>query len=105
MEVHLRVFRFNPGVDMAPYYSHYSLPWSEGLTLLSAVRQIYETVDATLGFRNYYCGRGLCAGCLFTVNGVEKRSCHVVLEAGEEYLVEPPGKYPVIRDLVVDVGI
>lgn len=105
MEVRLKVFRFNPQVDTLPYYSSYSLPWSEGLTLLSAIRQIYETIDSTIGFRNYFCGRGLCGSCLMTVDGTVKKSCHVVLEAGREYLVEPPVKYPVIRDLVVDFGI
>ncbi|MGI6555135.1 MAG: 2Fe-2S iron-sulfur cluster-binding protein [Bacillota bacterium] len=105
MEVRLKVFRFNPQVDTVPYYSRYTLPWTEGLTLLSAIRQIYETVDPTIGFRNYFCGRGLCGSCLMTVDGVVRKSCHVVLEAGREYLVEPPRKYPVIRDLVVDFGI
>lgn len=104
MEVRLLVFRFNPGVDTVPYYSQYSLPWSEGLTLLSAIRQIYETVDPTIALRNFFCGRGICGSCLLKVNGIEKKSCHVVLEAGKEYLVEPPGKYPVIRDLAVDFG-
>lgn len=105
MEVRLKVFRFNPQVDTVPYYSNYTLPWSEGMTLLAAIRQIYAEVDPTIGFRNYFCGRGLCGSCLMTVDGKVRKSCHVVLEAGREYLVEPPKNHPVIRDLVVDFGI
>jgi succinate dehydrogenase / fumarate reductase iron-sulfur subunit len=102
--IELKIFRFDPDRDSVPYYQQYTLPWTEGLTLLMAVRKVYETIDPTLGFRNFFCGRGLCASCLMTVNGSTKKSCHVVLEVGREYVVEPAKGYPIIRDLVVDYG-
>jgi len=105
METRLRIFRFNPDTDAVPHYRVYTVPWIEGLTLLAAIRQIYATIDRTLGFRNYFCGRGLCGGCRVTVDGTAKRACHVVLVSDQEYLVEPLKNYPVIRDLVVDFGI
>lgn len=104
MDIRLRIFRFDPETDSLPYYTTYVLPGAEGLTLLMAVKKVYETIDPTLGFRDYFCGRGLCGSCLMTVDGVVKKSCHVVLEPGREYVVEPARKYPVIRDLVVDFG-
>ena len=73
--------------------------------MLAAIRMIYATIDPSLAFRNYFCGRGLCAGCRVTVNGMVKRACHMILEAGSEYVVEPLKNYPVIRDLVVDFGV
>ena len=105
METRLRIFRFNPDTDAVPHYEIYTVPWIEGLTLLAAIHQIYATIDPTLGFRNYFCGRGLCGGCRVTVDGAAKRACHVVLVSDQEYLVEPLKNYPVIRDLVVDFGI
>ncbi len=105
METRLKVFRFNPDTDTVPHYQIYSVTWTEGLTLLAAIRQVYATVDPSLAFRNYFCGRGLCGGCRVTVDGAAKRSCHVVLASDHEYLVEPLKNYPVIRDLVVDFGI
>jgi succinate dehydrogenase/fumarate reductase-like Fe-S protein len=105
MDIRLKVFRFDPDVDTVPYYVTYTLPWTEGLTLLMAVKRIYETLDPTLGFRNYFCGRGLCTSCLMTVDSVVKKSCHTVLESEHEYLVEPVKNYPIIRDLVVDFGV
>ncbi len=105
MDIRLKVFRFDPDVDATPYYLTYTLPWTEGMTLLMAVKKIYETIDPTLGFRNYFCGRGLCTSCLMTVDSVVKKSCHKVLEPEREYLVEPVKNYPVIRDLVVDFGV
>ncbi len=104
MDVSLKVFRFDPETDAVPHYTNYALPWTEGLTLLAAIRRIYETLDPSLGFRNYFCGRGLCSSCLMMVDGKSKHSCHVLLEPGREYLVEPLKDYPVIRDLVVDYG-
>ncbi len=105
MDVQFKVFRFNPASDTVPYYTTYTLPWTEGLTLLAAIRKIYTDTDRSLAFRNYYCGRGLCNGCRVTVNGTVKKACHVVLEPRSEYTVEPLKGYPVIRDLVVDFGI
>jgi succinate dehydrogenase/fumarate reductase-like Fe-S protein len=105
MEIRLKIFRFNPDTDSVPYYVLYTVPWNEGLTLLAAIRKIYVTLDPTLGFRNYFCGRGLCGGCRVTVDGSAKRACHVVLAQNHEYLIEPLKDYPVIRDLVVDFGI
>jgi succinate dehydrogenase/fumarate reductase-like Fe-S protein len=105
MQVHLKTFRFNPDVDSVPYYQTYVVSWTEGLTLLNAVRGIYRTTDPTLAYRNYFCGRGLCGGCRMTVDGMAKKSCHVVLEPNREYVVEPLRSFPLIRDLVVDFGI
>ena len=105
METRLKIFRFNPDLDAVPYYRTYTLPWTEGFTMLAAIRMIYATIDPSLAFRNYFCGRGLCAGCRVTVNGMVKRACHMILEAGSEYVVEPLKNYPVIRDLVVDFGV
>ncbi len=105
METNLKIFRFNPETDSVPYYRLYTVPWTEGLTLLAALRLIYVQIDRTLGFRNYFCGRGLCTGCRVTVDGTVKKACHVILESGREYVLEPLKNYPVIRDLAVDFGI
>ena len=105
MHICLKIFRFDPDVDSMPYYVSYTVPWTEGLTLLMAVRKVYETIDPELAFRNYFCGRGLCSSCIMTVDGKTKKSCHIVLEPGREYLVEPAKGYPIIRDLVVDYGV
>jgi fumarate reductase iron-sulfur subunit len=105
MQTRLKVLRFDPEKDTLPRYQTYTVPWTEGLTLLNAVRQIYRHTDPTLGFRNYFCGRGLCGGCRMTVDGAAKKSCHIVLERDREYLVEPLRGFPLIRDLVVDFGM
>jgi succinate dehydrogenase/fumarate reductase-like Fe-S protein len=105
MTTQLTILRFDPSQDTTPRYETYPVAWTEGLTLLAAVRGIYRHTDPTLAFRNYFCGRGLCGGCRMTVDGVARKSCHVVLEPGREYLVEPLRGFPLVRDLVVDLGV
>jgi len=57
------------------------------------------------GIPQLFLRAGLCTGCRVTIDGTVKRACHVILEAGREYVVEPLKNYPVIRDLVVDFGL
>lgn len=102
--VTLTVFRFNPNVESTPRYAEYQVPWADGLSMLEAVRHVYEEVDGTLYFRNYHCSRGLCQACLLKINGKTQRSCHCILEKGAAYTVEPPEGYSLIRDLGVDFG-
>ncbi len=72
--------------------------------MTKAVRYVYETLDETLFFRNYHCKRGLCQICLLRINGKTERGCYAMLKKGQTYLVEPPERYPLIRDLGVDFG-
>ncbi|MEW6524436.1 MAG: 2Fe-2S iron-sulfur cluster-binding protein [Bacillota bacterium] len=105
MQARLKVFRFDPDRDGTSRHQVYQIPWSEGLSVLEALRYIYEHLDGSLAFRNYHCGRGLCASCLMSINGQNKRSCHFLVSHEEEVTVEPASGYPIIRDLVVDFGI
>lgn len=104
-EVVLKILRFNPSVDRAPSYEEYRMPWSEGLSVLEALRHVNRDLDSTLAFNDYYCGRGLCQGCLLEINGKTQRSCHHLLEKNGVRVVGPPAGFPVIRDLRVDFGV
>lgn len=104
--VKLTIFRYDPDVDPYPRFKTYVLPLKEEITLLMALKYIYENIDNTLAFRNYCCGAGpLCGSCLLTVNDKTVYSCNVPLKGGEELIIEPPRGFPVIKDLVVDWGI
>ncbi len=104
-EVTLKLLRFNPSIEGKPHYSEYVVPWSEGLSTLEAVRFVHSSLDPTLAFNDYYCGRGLCQGCLLEIDGKTQRSCHHLLAKGSTHTVGPPGGFPVIRDLRVDFGV
>lgn len=102
--VKLKIFRFDPTVDLGPYYQVYEVPWQKNLLLLEALQYIRDNYDPTLSFRDYSCGCCWCMSCLVTVNGKPRQACLTVLEPGEVVLVEPHWYYPVIKDLAVDFG-
>jgi succinate dehydrogenase/fumarate reductase-like Fe-S protein len=103
--VQLKVFRFDPAFDHAPRYEHYSVPWREGLLLLSALKYVRDHFDETLAFRDYCCGCSWCSSCVMTVDGKGIRTCSRPLKPGESLLVEPVWGLPIIKDLAVDFGV
>lgn len=100
----VKVFRFNPETDAAPYYQTYEVPMDENLTVLFILKKIYSEIDQTLAFRENLCFKGGCLQCLMTINGTAAKACSTLIKPGEEVLVEPYKKDPVVRDLVVDFG-
>jgi fumarate reductase iron-sulfur subunit len=103
--VTLKILRFNPSVDRRPFDRQYEIPWTEGLSVLEAVRYVHRVLDPTLAFNDYYCGRGLCQGCLLEIDGKTQRSCHYLLRKDSSPVVGPPAGFPVIRDIRVDFGV
>lgn len=101
----LKIFKYDPATDYAPYYKNYEIAWQEGLLLLPAVKDVRDNIDETLAFRDYCCGCSWCMSCLMMVNGKGMRTCSRVLEPGERILLEPMKGFPIIRDLVVDFGV
>jgi len=100
----VKVFRFNPDVDAAPYYQTYDVPMDEDLTVLFILKKIYSDIDQTLAFRENLCYKGGCMQCLMDINGKSAKACSTPIKPGSEILVEPYHKAPVVRDLVVDFG-
>lgn len=100
-DVRLKVARFNPDTDSGPEFQSYIVPCNGGsISLLTALRYIYDNLDGTLAFRNYDCYLGVCACCLMTLDGKNVRACSTLLSPGQEATVEPLKGHPVIRDLV-----
>jgi succinate dehydrogenase / fumarate reductase iron-sulfur subunit len=100
----IKVFRYNPDTDVAPYYQTYNVQMQENLTVLFILKKIYAEQDVTLAFRENLCFKGGCMQCLMTINEKVKKACSSLVKPGETVLVEPVYKYAVVRDLVVDFG-
>jgi fumarate reductase iron-sulfur subunit len=100
----LEVLRFDPAVDKEPYLKKYQVPYRRRMSILTALREIYETQDPTLAFRNQQCGRGICGTCQVRVgdDGKVTKGCRIPLEPGSHIKVTPFSQNKVIRDLVVD---
>ncbi len=94
--VHIR--RLNPAVESEPHWEVFEVPYEQRHSVLTLLHYIYEQYDATLAYRPYTCGRGLCNSCQVSVNGKVRKGCAMPIAAGSEIYVGPCGK-DVIRDL------
>jgi fumarate reductase (CoM/CoB) subunit B len=93
------IFRYDPENDKSPHFDKFEdIPW-ENMRVNDVLKYIYENIDSSLAFR-YSCRAGLCGVCALNVNGKSCMSCHTIAE--KEMTIEPPAKYDVIKDLVVD---
>ncbi len=103
--IYAEVFRFDPSSDREPRTQAYTVPYTHRMSIFTLLREIYETQDPTLAFRNQQCGRGLCGTCQFRI-GVNKKlvkGCTVPLQPGDHVIIEPSSRKNVIRDLVVKI--
>ena len=103
--ISLKIFRYDPDKDRAPFYKTYQVPWWDGLLLLNALKYVRDNLDETLSFRDYCCGCSWCLSCSMMVNGKGMRTCSRPLKPGESIIVEPMKGYPIIKDLAVDFGM
>jgi len=97
------IFRFNPASDKGPRMQLYIVPYTHRMSVFTLLREIYETQDPTLAFRNQQCGRGICGTCKFRigVNSKLVKGCTIPLKPGDHVVIEPFMRSKVIRDLVV----
>ena len=75
--------------------------------VLDAVERIWAFQDRSLTFR-HACHHSVCGACGMRVNGVEKLSCITrirdITTNGATVKVEPLRNFPVVSDLVVELG-
>jgi fumarate reductase iron-sulfur subunit len=104
-DITLNVMRYDPVKDEKPHFQEYTIPYSDDMVVLDALNQIKNHVDGTLTYR-WSCRMGICGSCGMSVNGTPKLTCSAFLR---DYYpgpvrVEPLDNFPIIRDLVIDMG-
>ena len=100
------VFRFDPEAEEGPRYETYDLDTTPGMRILDCLNEIREEHDPGLSFR-YSCGHGICGSCGLTLNGLASLACQKLIKHYArlpEIKVEPLSFFPVVKDLVVDMG-
>lgn len=104
-EITLKVTRYDPIKDEVPHLQDYIIPYSDDMVVLDALNQIKNQLDGTLSYR-WSCRMGICGSCGMSVNGTPKLTCSAFLR--DYYpgpvVVEPLDNFPVLRDLVIDMG-
>jgi succinate dehydrogenase / fumarate reductase iron-sulfur subunit len=91
----------------ASRFDQYTLEVNPDEYVLDAVERVWAFHDRSLIFA-HACHHSVCGACGMVVNGVEKLTCITsirdVTENGATLQVEPLRHFPVVSDLVVDMG-
>lgn len=104
----VRIFRYDPLVGGEGHFQDYELeiPDPDTTTILDVLLRIQKEQDPTLAFR-YACRVNMCGSCGMVINGQEALACKTNvcdLPAGQPITLRPLNHFPVIKDLVVDMG-
>lgn len=104
-EVTLRVKRYRPEYAPEPYYEEYQVPVRSDTMVLDALNYVKDELDGSLTFR-WSCRMGICGSCAAMVNGVPHLTCSLFVKDLKRRVVrvDPLAHFPVIKDLVVDMG-
>jgi fumarate reductase iron-sulfur subunit len=101
----LHVARYRPEKASETTFQEYELPCPKEWVILDGLNHIKDHLDGTLSYR-WSCRMGICGSCGMLVNGEPKLACATFLSdyAPGPVRVEPLRNFPVIRDLVVEIG-
>ena len=101
----LQVARYRPEQEAEPTFQEYEVPLRADWVVLDGLNYVKDQLDGTLSYR-WSCRMGICGSCGMMVNGDPVLACAVFLTdyAPGPIRVEPLGNFPIIRDLVVEIG-
>ena len=103
MEHHVRIRRYNPEKDTAPWWGEYAVEAEATDTVLTVLNLVKWHHDGTLGLRRS-CNHGICGSDAMQINGRNRLACKTLLkEVGRKVTVAPLAGLPVIKDLIVDM--
>jgi succinate dehydrogenase / fumarate reductase iron-sulfur subunit len=102
------VYRYNPETDREPYMQdvEIALPEGKDLMVLDVLNLIKEN-DQSLSYRRS-CREGVCGSDGVNMNGKNGLACITPISevaANGKLVVRPLPGLPVVRDLVVDMGV
>src|SRR5262245_41147811 len=103
----LEIARYSPEHDAEPSFQSFEVPLRKDWVVLDALNHIKDNVDGSLTYR-WSCRMGICGSCGMMVNGEPKLACATFLSSyahnGNKIRVEPLRYFPVMRDLVTELG-
>ncbi len=104
-QITLQVARYRPEQDTDATWDEYQVPCPPDWVVLDGLNYVKDRLDGSLSYR-WSCRMGICGSCGMTVNGEPKLTCATFLSeyAPGPLRVEPLRNFPVIRDLIVDLG-
>ncbi len=106
MDLHFKIFRFDPQVDKGPYFKHYDVQAEGEERILDCLNRIKWEQDGTLSYR-MSCGHGVCGSDGMRINGTCRLACQALVKDYEcpEVVLEPLPGFRVLKDLLVDIDL
>lgn len=103
--VTLQVRRYRPEAEQEPVWESFEVPRHREWMVLDALNYIKDELDGSLSFR-WSCRMGVCGSCGMMVDGEPVLTCATYLSkfGAGPVRVEPLKAFPVVRDLVVEIG-
>ncbi len=104
--VTLEIQRYRPEEGREPTWERFEVPVRKEWMVLDALNYVKDRIDGSLSFR-WSCRMGVCGSCGMTVDGEPVLTCATYLESlprDRPVRVGPLAAFPVIRDLVIDMG-
>jgi succinate dehydrogenase/fumarate reductase iron-sulfur protein len=95
----IKVQKFDPSTDVAPYYAEGDIEYRDHMSALEALveyYQVHEAVNFDINCTSAWCGR-----CAMMLNGEPTLICVAPVQDAE-YVFEPLKGFPIMRDLIVD---
>ena len=97
MKIILRIQRYNPETDTAPYFKDYPVDVEPADRILDAILYVKHHADSTLAFRKS-CAHGICGSDAMRINGTERLACKTIIkdvaDKGAVVVLEPIGPCP-----------
>lgn len=104
MQIHLRIFRFQPEKSDKPYYDTFEVKAEPTDRVLDLLEYVRGDIDGTLAFRRS-CAHGVCGSDAMRINGKNRLACKVLVKdlGTTEITIAPILGLKVLRDLIVDM--
>jgi len=103
----ISIYRYNPETDSVPYMQEFELDTQgRDIMVLNALEMIKQQ-DSSMAYRRS-CREGVCGSDGMNMNGKNGLACVTPLSEvvkGNKLVLRPLPGLPVIRDLVVDMGV
>ena len=104
----VRIFRYDPTKGGEGAFQSYQLTIEDPqtTTILDVLLRIQKEQDPSISFR-FACRVNMCGSCGMVINGREGLACKTNvsdLPPGQDITLRPLNHFPVIKDLVVDMG-
>jgi len=101
------VYRYNPETDSAPYMQEFQIDTQGRDLMVLNILTMIKDQDSSMAFRRS-CREGVCGSDGMNMNGTNGLACITPLSAvvkNNKLVLRPLPGLPVMRDLVVDMGL